>query len=112
MHVAYVGEWVVIIGFVGIFLALYGAAGFLLLRKFFIKFGDPPPLGLTGILVLTAAAIGLILAAYSFYEPYTLEVTHVRLKIAGLLPSACPIRIVQISDLHCDPRCALGGENS
>jgi len=104
MSVAYRSEWIVILGFVGAFVALYLAAGFLLLRKYISPNERIPPLGNAGKLILALAAVGLILGAYGlFVEPFNLEITHVKVPIAGLPASACPIRIVQISDLHCDP---------
>ncbi len=55
---------------------------------------------------ITLALAGLLIACgvYSFYEPYRLEVTHVTVSTAKLPAGARPIRIVHISDTHCDGR--------
>lgn len=55
-------------------------------------------------LVLTAAMAGALCAAYGFVEPYRPVVTHVRILTPKLAKGARPVRIVQISDLHSDPR--------
>lgn len=103
MHVAYIGEWVVILGFVGSFVALYVSALFLLIRPFISHKERVPKLGFAGKLVLTGAVAGLLLGAYArFVEPYLLETTHVRLVIDGLPNETRPIRIAHFSDLHCD----------
>jgi hypothetical protein len=108
MSVAYRGEWIVILGFLGAFIALYTAAAFLLLRKYISPSERVPPLGNAGRLVLVLAALGLFSGAYAmFIEPFNLEITHVKVPIAGLPKAACPIRIVQISDLHSDPTARL-----
>jgi predicted MPP superfamily phosphohydrolase len=52
-----------------------------------------------GVYVL--AALGVILLAYAFVEPYWPEVVRVRIQARGLARDR-PIRIVQLSDLHCD----------
>jgi len=59
---------------------------------------------------LSLAAAGLICLAYAcFVEPYWPEVTHVRLT-SGKLPRGGPaIRIVQVSDLHCEAKVRLEG---
>jgi predicted MPP superfamily phosphohydrolase len=50
------------------------------------------------------ASAGSICIAYAHYvEPYRVEVTHVTLSSEKLPAGSRPIRIVQISDLHCDP---------
>ncbi len=43
----------------------------------------------------------LLCFAYSFVEPYRLEVTYTRIPCTKLPADAKPIRIVHISDLHC-----------
>jgi predicted MPP superfamily phosphohydrolase len=55
-------------------------------------------------LLLGVAAVGVLVYAYGHYvEPYWVEVTRVRLQSPKLANFSRPIRIVQISDLHCDP---------
>ncbi|HEY9773743.1 MAG TPA: metallophosphoesterase family protein [Planktothrix sp.] len=108
MHVAYRGEWIIILGFVGAFIALYSAAIFLLIRPFISPMERVPPLGGVGKMILGFAALGLVLAAYAFFiEPMQLDVTHLSIPIDGLSPSAAPIRIVQFSDTHCDATARL-----
>jgi uncharacterized protein len=58
-----------------------------------------------GRVSLVLAAMGLPCFAYGYLvEPYWLEVTRVRIESARLPAGTRPIRIVQISDLHCDPQ--------
>jgi uncharacterized protein len=45
-----------------------------------------------------------------YVEPYQAEVVRVGLVTPKLPASAVPIRLVQISDLHCDPKVRLEGE--
>lgn len=53
--------------------------------------------------VLALAAGGLVCIAYAhFVEPYWVDVTHVRIETGKLPPGAEPVRLVHISDLHCD----------
>ena len=59
-----------------------------------------------GIVALAGAAPLCIAYAY-FIEPYWLEVTHVRLPMAKLPAGARAIRIVHISDLHCESQARL-----
>ena len=55
--------------------------------------------------VLALAALGIACLAWGYFvEPYRLEVTHVRIEAAGLAGATRPIRLVHISDLHCDEK--------
>jgi len=54
--------------------------------------------------VLVMAAVLVVCGAYSFWEPYRLEVTKVTVPTPKLLAGARPIRIVHISDTHCEGR--------
>ncbi len=49
---------------------------------------------------LAAAMLILLCFAYSFLEPYRLEVTHTRIPCAKLPAGSAGIRIVHISDIH------------
>jgi len=103
MSVAYQETWVTIIAFVGGFIALYGAAVFLLLRHLFSPVDRRPEIASTGKLIFALAAGGLMCAAYAFYiEPNSLEITHITIPIDGLPKSEPPIKIAHLSDLHCD----------
>lgn len=55
--------------------------------------------------ILIAAALGgLVLLVYGhFVEPFWIEVTRVKIESPKLTNHQRPIRVVQISDLHCDP---------
>ena len=53
---------------------------------------------------LVLAAVGLLCFAYGYFvEPYWPEVTRVRVESAKLKGAQRPVRVVHISDLHCDP---------
>src|ERR1043166_448378 len=55
--------------------------------------------------VLILAAFGLLCFAYGYFvEPFWPQVTHVRIESAKLAGASRPVRVVHISDLHCDPR--------
>ncbi len=54
-----------------------------------------------GVLSLAGAGIGGM-AWGTFVEPYWIETTHVRISSPRLAGSSRPIRLVHISDLHCD----------
>src|SRR5205085_11792480 len=55
--------------------------------------------------VLLLAAAGLFCFAYGYFvAPFWPQVTHVRVESAKLAGAARPLRVVHISDLHCDPR--------
>jgi predicted MPP superfamily phosphohydrolase len=55
--------------------------------------------------VLGLAGAGVLCMAYAYLvEPYRLEVTHVRIAVSRMPAGGGPIRIVQVSDLHCDPK--------
>lgn len=56
-------------------------------------------------IVLALAGIGVLCFAYGYFvEPYWPEVTHVRVESAKLAGATRPLRVVHISDLHCDPQ--------
>ncbi|MGB8508023.1 MAG: metallophosphoesterase [Pyrinomonadaceae bacterium] len=85
-----------------------GALVRLILRR--VRHGPEPSVALRRIerLMLALALAGLLCFAYGhFVEPYWPEVTHVHLESAKLSGASRPIRVVHISDLHCDPRVRL-----
>lgn len=55
-------------------------------------------------LSLALAAFGLLCFAYGYFvEPYWPEVTRRRVQSVKLAEAARPVRVVHLSDLHCDP---------
>jgi len=60
------------------------------------------------VLVLAGIGIGCMVYGY-FIEPRWLETTHVKLTSSKLPPGSRPIRIVHISDLHCERQERLEG---
>ncbi len=69
--------------------------------------GGPPSRGAvrwSRRVALALAALGLLCVAYGrFIEPTWLEVRHVRIASPRIPKGSRPIRIVHVSDLHCDP---------
>ena len=54
--------------------------------------------------LLFVALIGAVLLSYGYFiEPYWVEVTRVQITSPKLANFSNPIKVVQISDLHCDP---------
>jgi uncharacterized protein len=59
-------------------------------------------------LVLSTAGAGLVCMIYGWQiEPYWPEVSRVSIESAKLRTGSPPLRIVHISDLHCDPKVRL-----
>ncbi|MBC7931759.1 MAG: metallophosphoesterase family protein [Rubrivivax sp.] len=59
-------------------------------------------------IVLSLAGVGLLCFAYGYFvEPYWPEVTHVRIESAKLAGATRALRVVHISDLHCEPESRL-----
>ena len=105
------GERIVLVGFVLIVLAVYAAAGFFLLRRIWrvirkrerrfrrrwLRWTE------RGCYIL--AVVGLCCIFYGWMiEPYWLEVTRVEVATAKLPAGGEAIRIIHISDLHCDAK--------
>jgi predicted MPP superfamily phosphohydrolase len=94
------------LGLVALLAALFVAAGWILAAALVRRLKRrPAPRRLRWVrrtvLVLGAAA-ALCIAYAIFVEPYWLEVTHVTVPTAKLPAGGPPIRIVHISDLHCE----------
>ncbi|MBI2683599.1 MAG: metallophosphoesterase family protein [Acidobacteriales bacterium] len=92
--------------FLTVVLAVFSTAGLIslewLARKFLRK---PRPLSWRSKAVLSLAALGAVCVAFGHYvEPYWLEVMPVRIATSKLPKGSQPIRIVEISDLHCDAK--------
>ncbi len=89
------------------------AGGAILLREIVRRLGRRPParrrayIWARRILGPLAGLVVVCMAYAYFVEPYWLEVTHVRIVTDELPAAARPIRIVHISDLHCDPKVRL-----
>ncbi len=59
-------------------------------------------------IVWSLAGIGVLCMAYGYFvEPYWLDVNEITITSEKLAPGSQPIRIVHISDLHCDPKTRL-----
>ncbi len=58
--------------------------------------------------ILSLAVGGVLCFAYAYFiEPYWPEVTHVRIESGKLTGASRPVRLIHISDLHCDPQARL-----
>lgn len=99
--------------FVGCIAAVYLATGILLARRA-RRWLRPSarPAGRFEVwvsyVVFSLAVMGLFCFAYGYFvEPYQLDVTHVRIASPKIPRGTRPIRIVEISDLHSDPKVRL-----
>ncbi len=81
------------------------AATILAKRTVLLPFGRAfTPFAVWEKALLGIAFAGIVLYGYGhFVEPYWVEVTNVHVQSSKLSNLSRPIRIVQISDLHCDP---------
>jgi uncharacterized protein len=58
--------------------------------------------------ILGLAGFGALCIAYGFWiEPYWVEVTRTRITSPRIPAGTRPIRVVHLSDLHCDPKARL-----
>jgi predicted MPP superfamily phosphohydrolase len=90
-----------------VFAAAVGVLGAALYRKLAHK-PAPKRFRWARRIIVILAAVGLLCIVYgTFIEPYWLEVTYVRIETDKLPPGSPPIRIVQISDLHCEAKMRL-----
>ncbi|HEV3468665.1 MAG TPA: metallophosphoesterase [Pyrinomonadaceae bacterium] len=81
------------------------AAGRMLLRRFGHLPEPSRGVRLVERASLALAGLGLLCFAYGYFvEPYWPEVSRVRVGSRKLAGAARPVRVVHISDLHCDPR--------
>jgi hypothetical protein len=96
--------------FVGAFVAVYVLAASILVRLLVARIGiaslsQAPARTSLRKPILAIAAAGIICIAYGYLiEPYWLDVSHVRINSSKLPADSRPVRIVHISDLHCDPQ--------
>lgn len=79
-------------------------AAWALARRVLVRWGRATPaIGRQDDILLATAACGLVCMAYGYaVEPFWPEVTHVRLKSPKLHGGEVPLRLVHLSDLHCD----------
>jgi predicted MPP superfamily phosphohydrolase len=76
----------------------------LLLRRFEFMLPPTPTARIAERGSLALAALGVVCFAYGYFvEPYWPQVTHVRVESPKLRGAQRPVRVVHISDLHCDP---------
>jgi len=107
------GERLVVLVLLGGVLAVYGAAGAVVVEWVARHFrpAERPlsrPAAWARYAVLGLAGLGTLCVAYAhFIEPRRLQVTHVCITSAKLSSSSRSIRIVHISDLHCEAESGL-----
>lgn len=94
--------------FLLVMVAVYVLAGSILvratLRRWLRRPTGPTVPRWVRVPVLLAAALGMVSMLYGrFVEPFWPEVTHVRVDSPKLRGASRPIRLVHLSDLHCDP---------
>jgi len=100
--------------FVGAVAAVYGAAGAIVIRGLWRwahrrpapERGHARRLARNAVLALAIAGLGCAVYAY-FVEPYWLDVRRVTFTSDKLPDGSGPVRVVHISDLHCDPKVRL-----
>jgi len=103
-------RYLTVLAFVGSVAAVYMAAAVMTMRHVHRRFVRRDPIrGRTWLwsyrCVMAVAVAGLCCMAYArLVEPFWPEVTRITLDTSKLPPGSRPIRIVQISDLHCDPQ--------
>ena len=102
------GESTAVLLFVCAVAAVYLFAACAAVRVLLRRFGRLEPPTRAGRVAelgsLALAAVGLVCFAYGYFvEPYWPQVTRVRVESAKLKGAQRPVRVVHISDLHCDP---------
>jgi predicted MPP superfamily phosphohydrolase len=114
IHNMPVRELIVVLAFLGAVAAVYIASAAILLRGAIRRWqGRPAPMRARWRRVcrgtlLSLAGVGVLCFAYAYFiEPYWPEVCRYTVATAKLPTGAQPIRIVHISDTHCDPTVRL-----
>lgn len=102
------GESTAVLLFVCAVAAVYLFAACAVVRVLLRRFGFMGPPTRAGRIAergsLALAAVGVVCFAYGhFVEPFWPEVTRVRVESPKLRGAQRPVRVVHISDLHCDP---------
>ena len=81
------------------------ALGRVALRRLNVTGAPARPVAWAERASLALAFAGLLCFAYGYFvEPYWPEVTRVRVESPKLRGATRPVRVVHISDLHCDPQ--------
>jgi predicted MPP superfamily phosphohydrolase len=57
--------------------------------------------------VLSAAGLGVLCIGWGFVEPWWPEITERVVPVRGVPAGTPPVRLVHLSDLHCDPKVRL-----
>jgi hypothetical protein len=102
------GERLVVLAFLATVTGLYAAAGAMILHAVVRRLARRRGRLGRGFVwarrvVLALAAAGVLCFAYGwFVEPYWPRTTHVRLETDKLPAGSGPVRLVQVSDLHCE----------
>src|SRR5215207_3180560 len=102
------GESTAVLLFVCAVAAVYLFAACAVVRVLLRRFGGMEPPTRAGRIAergsLILAAVGLLCFAYGYFvEPYWPQVTRARVESPKLRGAQRPVRVVHISDLHCDP---------
>jgi uncharacterized protein len=106
-------ELIRVLLFVGAIAATFVLAARTLVRMTFEQLGRAAPPTQCWVfwgrrVVLGLAALGVLCVLYGWLvEPYWLEVSHTRIETSKLSKGSRPVRIVHLSDLHCDPKVRL-----
>jgi hypothetical protein len=108
-------EYIVLLLFIAVIALVYAAAGFVIIAAIrrwarHERVQSSPFRKAMRVTVLVAAGVGIGCMAYGYFvEPYRLKTTHVKLTSTKLPGLSRPVRIVHISDLHCEAREHLEG---
>jgi predicted MPP superfamily phosphohydrolase len=102
------GESTAVLLFVCVVVAVYLFAACAVVRVLLRRFGFMGKPTRTEVIAergsLALAAVGILCFAYGHYvEPFWPQVTRVRVESPKLRGAQRPVRVVHISDLHCDP---------
>ncbi|MCI0491210.1 MAG: metallophosphoesterase [Blastocatellia bacterium] len=95
--------------FVSVIAAVYVLAASVAIRSLlhrlgYVKLPSSKRARFSRRMVLVLAALGIVCISYGYFiEPYWPSVTRVSIRSSKLSAGSRPIRIVHISDLHCDP---------
>ncbi len=94
------------LAFVAVAVAIFVAAAGIVTRQAasVVARGRLLPLPMSDRILLGIAGVGVGCVAYGrFLEPYRLQTTHVTVASRKLAGASRPIRVLHLSDTHCDP---------